>query len=103
MVMFVVLYTLSEDYSSNNKQSVVKKMNEYLDKYSDNIEFVGDILYRGISDKGKYDYIKKKFYPFDGVEVDDDYIHKMNNIVNTKFQVSKTILQKDYYSKVLGE
>lgn len=43
MVMFVVLYTLSEDYSSNNKQSVVKKMNEYLDKYSGSIEF-GEIL-----------------------------------------------------------
>ena len=56
-----------------------------------------------ISDKGRYDYIKKKFYPFNGVEVDDDYVHKMNNIVNTKFQVSKTILQKDYYRKVLGE
>ena len=39
MVMFVVLYTLSEDYSSNNKQSVVKEMNEYLDNYSKGIEF----------------------------------------------------------------
>ena len=56
-----------------------------------------------ISDKGRYDYIKKKFYPFDGVEVDNDYVSKMNNIVSTKFQVSKTILQKDYYRKVLGE
>jgi hypothetical protein len=27
----------------------------------------------------------------------------MNSIVSTKFQVSKTILQKDYYRKVLGE
>lgn len=26
----------------------------HLDRYSDNIEFVGDILYKGISDKGKY-------------------------------------------------
>ena len=26
----------------------------HIDRYSDNIEFVGDILYRGISDKGKY-------------------------------------------------
>ena len=26
----------------------------HLDKYSENIEFVGDVLYRGISEKGKY-------------------------------------------------
>ena len=56
-----------------------------------------------ISDKGRYDYLKKKFYPFEGVEVDQDYVKKMNNIVSTKFQVSKTILQKNYYKKVLGE
>ena len=43
MVMFVVLYILSENYSSNSKQSVEKEMNEYLDKYSKNIEF-GEIL-----------------------------------------------------------
>ena len=43
MVMFVVLYTISENYSSNSKQSVEKEMNEYLDKYSENIEF-GEIL-----------------------------------------------------------
>jgi two-component system response regulator YesN len=42
-------------------------------------------------------------YPFDGVEVDQAYIDKMNNIVGTKFQVSKTILQKNYYKIVLGE
>lgn len=56
-----------------------------------------------ISDKGRYDYMKKKFYPFNGVEVDQAYIDKMNNIVGTKFQVSKTILQKNYYKIVLGE
>ena len=43
MVMFVVLYTISENYSSKSKQSVVEEMNEYLDKYSKKIEF-GEIL-----------------------------------------------------------
>jgi arylsulfatase A-like enzyme len=56
-----------------------------------------------ISDKGRYDYIKKKFYPFEGQEVDKDYINKMNSIVSTKFQVSKSIIQKNYYKKVVGE
>ncbi|MCR4581287.1 MAG: LTA synthase family protein, partial [Bacilli bacterium] len=56
-----------------------------------------------VTDKGRYDYLKKKFYPFEGVEVDQDYIKKINSIISTKFQVSKSILQKNYYKKVLGE
>jgi phosphoglycerol transferase MdoB-like AlkP superfamily enzyme len=55
-----------------------------------------------ITDKGKYDNIKKKFYPNEGVEVESDYVKKINNIVSTKFQVSKTIIQKNYYKTVLG-
>lgn len=31
-----------------------KMIHPHLDRYSENIEFVGDVLYRGISDKGKY-------------------------------------------------
>ena len=31
-----------------------KLIHPYLDRYSENIEFVSDILYRGISDKGRY-------------------------------------------------
>jgi uncharacterized protein (TIGR02646 family) len=31
-----------------------KMIHPHLDKYSDNIEFVGDILYKGISKKGRY-------------------------------------------------
>lgn len=56
MVMFVVLYTISEDYSSNSKQSVVDEMNKYLDNYSKSIEF-GEIL--GIED------IKQNYSPSD--------------------------------------
>ena len=55
-----------------------------------------------ITDKGRYDYIKKKFYPKDGVTIEDGYVEKMNKIVSTKFQVSKSVIQKDYYRKVLG-
>ena len=55
-----------------------------------------------ISDKGRYDHIKKKFYPFEGQTIEDGYVEKMNKIVSTKFQVSKSVIQKDYYRKVLG-
>ena len=32
-----------------------------------------------------------------------EYIDKMNKIVSTKFQVSKSIIQKNYYNIILGE
>ena len=56
-----------------------------------------------ISDVGRYDYIKKEFHPFDNKEYDQEYIDKMNKIVSTKFQVSKSIIQKNYYNIILGE
>ena len=56
-----------------------------------------------ITERGRYDYLKKKFYPNEGYTEDKEYIKKMNNIVSTKFQVSKSILQKNYYKKVIGE
>ena len=56
-----------------------------------------------ISDKGKYNSVKKKFIPFEGVEVDDNYVNGMNEIVNLKFQMSKLLISKDYYRKVFGE
>ena len=56
-----------------------------------------------ISDKGKYNSVKKKFTPFEGVEVDDNYVTSMNEIVNLKFQMSKLLISKDYYRKVFGE
>ena len=55
-----------------------------------------------ITDKGKYNYIKKKFTPFEGVTVDDSYVNEINEIVKLKFQMSKLIVSKDYYRKVLG-
>lgn len=56
-----------------------------------------------ISDKGKYNSVKKKFIPFEGVEVDDNYVNGMNEIVNLKFQMSKLLISKDYYRKVFGD
>jgi phosphoglycerol transferase MdoB-like AlkP superfamily enzyme len=56
-----------------------------------------------ITNVGRYDYIKKEFYPFEGKSYDQAYIDKINKIVSTKFQVSKSIIQKNYYNIILGE
>lgn len=54
-----------------------------------------------ITDKGKYDYPKKKFTPFVD-DVDDKYVDEINRIVKEKFQMSKLLISKDYYRSVLG-
>ncbi len=56
-----------------------------------------------ITSKGRYFYSKKKFEPFNGEKVDQEYIDKINNIVKLKFQMSKLLISKDYYRKVLGK
>ena len=56
-----------------------------------------------ITDKGRYFYSKKKFESFTGEEVSQEYIDKINNIVKLKFQMSKLLISKDYYRKVLGK
>lgn len=55
-----------------------------------------------ITEKGRYDYLKKKFEPFTDEEVDKEYISQINEIVKLKFQMSKLIINKNYYKKVLG-
>ena len=52
-----------------------------------------------ITDRVKYNSITKKYIKLDD-SVDDDYIKKMNDIVNDKFQISSLILDKKYYNKV---
>ena len=46
--------------------------------------------------------MKKKFESFADEEVSQDYIDEINEIVKLKFQMSKLIINKNYYKKVLG-
>ena len=55
-----------------------------------------------ITDKGRYNYLKKKFEPFGDEKVSLEYIDEINEIVKLKFQMSKLVIQKNYYKKVLG-
>ena len=55
-----------------------------------------------ITSKGKYDYMKKKFTPFTDEKIDSNYINEMNEVVKLKFQMSKLLISKDYYKKVMG-
>ena len=53
-----------------------------------------------VSDKGTYFTSEKKFVPKEGVEVEDDYVKKMNQIVLNKINMSRFIIENNYYSKV---
>lgn len=55
-----------------------------------------------ITSRGRYDYLKKKFEPFTDEEIEDNYIEKINEMVNLKFQMSKLLISKDYYRNVMG-
>lgn len=54
-----------------------------------------------ITNKGRYNYLKKSFEPFvDNVE--SEYVDKINEIVDKKFQMSKLLISKDYYRALEG-
>lgn len=53
-----------------------------------------------ITDKGRYNAITGEFIPNDGVEIEEGYVEKINNIIYKKYQMSRLILENDYYRKV---
>ena len=53
-----------------------------------------------VSDKGKYFSSGGKFESKNGEEVDEEYIKIMNQIVNNKINMSKYIVEKDYYKYI---
>ena len=56
-----------------------------------------------ITDKGKYNSQTGEFIPHDNVkQMDDSYIRKISNLINTKFYFSAKILDNDYYNIVFN-
>ncbi len=53
-----------------------------------------------VTDKGTYFSAQRKFVPNDGSEVDDEYVQKINQIVNNKITMSKMIIENNYYKEV---
>lgn len=50
-----------------------------------------------VSDKGRYFSAKGKFVPKKGQKISDDYVLNMNRIVDNKINMSKLIMQQNYY------
>ena len=53
-----------------------------------------------ITDKGKYNSITGEFIANEGVQVDENYVEQINEIIYKKFEMSRLILENDYYRKV---
>ena len=56
-----------------------------------------------ISDLGVYYSNSNKFIPKENIEVPDNYVENMNKIVRTKINMSKYIMQEDYYRYVFSK
>lgn len=53
-----------------------------------------------VTDKGKYFASNNRFVPNEGVTVDDEYINQIKNTVANRINMSKLIIQKNYYNHV---
>ena len=53
-----------------------------------------------ITDKGRYNAITEEFIPNENTEIEEGYVQKINNIIYKKYQMSRLILENDYYSKL---
>ena len=56
-----------------------------------------------ITDKGRYNAITGEFTPNQGVEVEEGYVEEISKIIYQKYQMSRLILENDYYRIVFKE
>ena len=53
-----------------------------------------------ITDKGRYNSLTEQFMPNEGVTEEEGYVDKINTIIYKKYQMSRLILENDYYKHV---
>lgn len=53
-----------------------------------------------ITDKGRYNAVTGEFIANNGEEIEEGYVDKVNSDIYRRFQMSRLILEKDYYRKV---
>ena len=56
-----------------------------------------------ITDKGRYNAITGEFIKNEDAEVEEDYVQNINNVIYKKYQMSRLILEKDYYRRVFNK
>ena len=56
-----------------------------------------------ITDKGRYNAITGKFTANKGVEIEEGYVERINKIIYKKYEMSRLILENDYYRIIFKE
>lgn len=56
-----------------------------------------------ITDKGKYNAVTGEFITNEGVEIEENYIEEINKIIYKKFEMSRLILENDYYKFLFSD
>lgn len=56
-----------------------------------------------ITDKGRYNAVTGEFIPNNGEQIEEGYIDEINSDIYRRFQMSRLILEKDYYRKVFNK
>ena len=70
------------------------------DIFSDNEHIVILSDRSWITDKGRYNSVTKKFTSNTDEKINEDYIDRINTIVNQKYSMSSLILSNNYYKKL---
>lgn len=70
------------------------------DIFSDNEHIVILSDRSWITDKGKYNSVTKEFTKTTNEEIEEDYIDRINMVVNQKYSMSSLIIDNDYYKKI---
>lgn len=70
------------------------------DIFSDNEHIVILSDRSWITDKGKYNSVTKEFTNTTNEEIEEDYIDRINMVVNQKYSMSSLIIDNDYYKKI---
>lgn len=56
-----------------------------------------------ITDKGRYNAITGEFIANEGIKIEEGYVEKINKIIYKKYQMSRLILENDYYRTIFFE
>ena len=53
-----------------------------------------------ITDKGRYNAVTGEFIANEGTTVEEGYVDKIHTIIYKKYQMSRLILENDYYKHI---
>ena len=55
-----------------------------------------------VTDRGRYDWQEQTFYPAEGFEDDPEYVGSINRTVANKLEMSRVVVETDYYRMLFG-